>query len=248
MKKLLSSPSAQFRRDVFPRELEEIRKRRKRLDLPDIPPERVPSTELGLVGLALSGGGIRSATFSLGVTQALAKHGRLKTVDYLSTVSGGGFIGSCLSSVLNAKDTGPEQDRFPLHYNVGAEEPLGVGQLRNSACYLAPGRFPGRGSDTSPGVTRCAQQSVHLPAHHLRAGAGNRGCLRSGATLEPVVRISGVGWLDGLPRDGHRLSCHRPLAAGRVDLDPAQFLGDGVFGGTALRVIRRIPDTRVHLR
>ena len=139
MKKSNSTHSAQFRRDVFPCELEQIRKRRKRLDLPDIPPESVPSTGLGLIGLALSGGGIRSATFSLGIIQALAKHEFLKKVDYLSTVSGGGFTGSCLSSVLNAKDTGSEQDRFPLHYQAGAEEPLGVGQLRNSAHYLAPG-------------------------------------------------------------------------------------------------------------
>ena len=43
-----------------------------------------------LVGLALSGGGIRSATFNLGVLQALAKYGLLRKFDYLSTVSGGG--------------------------------------------------------------------------------------------------------------------------------------------------------------
>jgi len=48
------------------------------------------------VGLALSGGGIRSATVSLGVLQALAESGMLKHVDYLSTVSGGGFIGGFL--------------------------------------------------------------------------------------------------------------------------------------------------------
>jgi predicted acylesterase/phospholipase RssA len=50
------------------------------------------------VGLAFSGGGIRSATFNLGVTQALARCNLLNLVDYLSTVSGGGFIGSWLSS------------------------------------------------------------------------------------------------------------------------------------------------------
>src|SRR5262249_16427570 len=48
------------------------------------------------VGLALSGGGIRSSTFALGVLQALAKRNRLREVDLLSTVSGGGFIGSFL--------------------------------------------------------------------------------------------------------------------------------------------------------
>ena len=40
--------------------------------------------------LCLSGGGIRSATFSLGVIQGLARAGWLKRFHYLSTVSGGG--------------------------------------------------------------------------------------------------------------------------------------------------------------
>ena len=50
----------------------------------------------GLMGLAFSGGGIRSATFSLGVLQGLAKLGLLRKFHYLSTVSGGGYIGSWL--------------------------------------------------------------------------------------------------------------------------------------------------------
>lgn len=50
------------------------------------------------VGLALSGGGIRSATFALGVLEALKDYRLLKRIDYLSTVSGGGFIGSWLSA------------------------------------------------------------------------------------------------------------------------------------------------------
>ncbi len=73
----------------------------------------LPATER-FDALALSGGGIRSATFSLGVLQALAETGRKRTesgpnqppddfkasmlarFDYLSTVSGGGFIGAFL--------------------------------------------------------------------------------------------------------------------------------------------------------
>ncbi len=54
--------------------------------------------EEGLFGLALSGGGIRSATFNLGIIQGLASFGLLKKVDVLSTVSGGGYIGSWLSA------------------------------------------------------------------------------------------------------------------------------------------------------
>lgn len=53
------------------------------------------------VGLALSGGGIRSGAFALGVIQCLAEKGHLKRVDYLSTVSGGGYIGAWLSTYLH---------------------------------------------------------------------------------------------------------------------------------------------------
>jgi hypothetical protein len=49
-----------------------------------------------LCGLALSGGGIRSATFCLGLLRALAASGTLKRFDYLSTVSGGGYAGAAL--------------------------------------------------------------------------------------------------------------------------------------------------------
>ncbi len=56
-----------------------------------------------LVGLALSGGGIRSAVTNLGVLQGLARSGVLRLVDYLSTVSGGGYIGGCLSSLLSMR-------------------------------------------------------------------------------------------------------------------------------------------------
>ncbi|HVS80736.1 MAG TPA: patatin-like phospholipase family protein [Pyrinomonadaceae bacterium] len=48
--------------------------------------------------LCLSGGGVRSATFNLGVLQGLARCGLLGKFDYLSTVSGGGFIGSWLTA------------------------------------------------------------------------------------------------------------------------------------------------------
>jgi hypothetical protein len=53
-----------------------------------------------LVGLSLSGGGNRSASFNLGLIQALYERGLLRHIDYLSTVSGGGYAGACLSSTL----------------------------------------------------------------------------------------------------------------------------------------------------
>src|SRR5215468_5394169 len=50
--------------------------------------------------LCFSGGGIRSATFNLGVIQALAKSGLLMRFDYLSSVSGGGYIAAWLQGWL----------------------------------------------------------------------------------------------------------------------------------------------------
>lgn len=100
-----------------------------------------PSTSHDLIGLAFSGGGIRSATFNLGVLQALAEHNILKYIDYLSTVSGGGYIGSCLSSLLNSIHTKSGGQQFPLHQILGTEEPVAVRHLRNSGNYLAPGGF-----------------------------------------------------------------------------------------------------------
>jgi hypothetical protein len=51
-----------------------------------------------LMGLCLSGGGIRSATFNLGILQALAEHDLLCCFDYLSSVSGGGYIHQWLAA------------------------------------------------------------------------------------------------------------------------------------------------------
>ncbi len=57
-----------------------------------------PRVADGVAGLAISGGGIRSATFALGVLESLKDCGLLSKVHYLSTVSGGGYIGGWLSA------------------------------------------------------------------------------------------------------------------------------------------------------
>lgn len=62
------------------------------------------------VGLALSGGGIRSATFALGVLQAMAERGRLRNIDFLSTVSGGGFTGSFLGRLFTRDSVTRSED------------------------------------------------------------------------------------------------------------------------------------------
>src|SRR4051812_41809178 len=61
---------------------------------------REKETDGPWLGLALSGGGIRSASFAMGVMQGLHAAQVMKNFDYLSTVSGGGYIGSSLSYFL----------------------------------------------------------------------------------------------------------------------------------------------------
>ena len=67
-------------------------------------------------GLAISGGGIRSASFGLGVMQALVSNDKLSKMDYMSTVSGGGYLGSALTWALHqgGKNSGTTPDTFPL--------------------------------------------------------------------------------------------------------------------------------------
>ena len=52
-------------------------------------------------GIALSGGGIRSATLNLGVLEVLNACQILKRADYLSSVSGGGYIAGYVHAHLN---------------------------------------------------------------------------------------------------------------------------------------------------
>ncbi|MFG0263492.1 MAG: hypothetical protein ACF788_13960 [Novipirellula sp. JB048] len=77
-----------------------------------------------LTGLALSGGGLRSATFALGAIQGLAKQGMLANFDYLSTVSGGGYAGSFLSCFLNSAAAANQK-----HLAQGPRIGLGVNEL-----------------------------------------------------------------------------------------------------------------------
>jgi len=98
--------------------------------------------QAGLMGLALSGGGIRSATFGLGVLQALAEMKLLRRFDYLSTVSGGGYAGSWLSAWIHRERggvRGVEEELGPRPAESGdhAEAPQ-VQHLRQYANYLTP--------------------------------------------------------------------------------------------------------------
>ncbi len=63
-----------------------------------------------LAGLALSGGGIRSATFCLGLLQGLQQLKLLRVFDYCSTVSGGGYVGGWWSAWLSRNGQEPKNE------------------------------------------------------------------------------------------------------------------------------------------
>jgi len=92
-------------------------------------------------GLCLSGGGIRSATFGLGVLQSLARLQLLDKFDYLSTVSGGGYIGSWLTAWIHRHGHGLAGVIKDLSHppKAGEEEAAHpVRWLRNYSNYLSP--------------------------------------------------------------------------------------------------------------
>jgi len=106
----------------------------------------------GRTALCFSGGGIRSATFGLGVLQGLAAHSwsredggaqpvLLGEADYLSTVSGGGFLGGWFSSWASRHADGSAgviRDLAAAPEAAWDPEPGPLRYLRRFSSYLNP--------------------------------------------------------------------------------------------------------------
>lgn len=90
--------------------------------------------EAPVIGLALSGGGIRSATFCLGLLRALARNGVLHRFDYLSTVSGGGYIGAMWGRLFHREAKGA----LEVERGLADDGSLLLWWLRNNGRYLLP--------------------------------------------------------------------------------------------------------------
>lgn len=93
------------------------------------------------VALALSGGGIRSSALCLGVLQALNHHDLIKRIDYLSTVSGGGYIGSAFSATTTASGRfvfGEKPAPATAARASEISDTPAVGHIRNYSNYLIP--------------------------------------------------------------------------------------------------------------
>ncbi len=116
-------------------ENEQISERRKQYQLSPTDPT---------FGVALSGGGIRSGTLNLGILQGLAGAGLLHKVDYLSTVSGGGYIGTWLHSLIRNSGRGRIGEEVLKHmgrpesgkHGEAVKDPIEF--LRKYSSYLAP--------------------------------------------------------------------------------------------------------------
>ena len=135
-----------------------------------------------LLGLAFSGGGIRSATFNLGVIQRLASLRLLHRVDYLSTVSGGGYIGSWLSAWVHRQqaDQGVRAGILGVEDRLCADaasqvpeqptEPRQVRWLREFSNYLTP-RVGVFSTDTLTGVATFVRNLLLNQAILVASGA-----------------------------------------------------------------------------
>jgi hypothetical protein len=105
--------------------------------------------------LAISGGGVRSATFALGVLVALARRNLLFQFDYLSTVSGGGYLGAFLTTFLNTQPPNQTQAGLPtteprpeiglfredLPFRREDGEAAALRHIRHHSKYLVTGRL-----------------------------------------------------------------------------------------------------------
>jgi len=101
-----------------------------------------------VTGLGLSGGGVRSATFNLGILQALAGARRLRSIDFLSTVSGGGYIGSFLGRFFDhlrhspLSTEGSRRSVYPgparVEHELVDPDSKEIAWLRKSGNYIAP--------------------------------------------------------------------------------------------------------------
>ncbi len=96
-----------------------------------------------LAGLSLSGGGIRSAAFCLGAVQALdaiplSKKAQenstlFSRMDYMSSVSGGGYTAGCISAAMTG-----EGAPFPFPSRLEQDEPETLRHIRDHSNYLFP--------------------------------------------------------------------------------------------------------------
>jgi hypothetical protein len=97
-----------------------------------------------LSAVCLSGGGVRSAAFAIGLIEGLARRERLESFDYMSTVSGGGYAGAWLNAwrhharVTDGAVPPPQPWPGTVPEPGAPAEPGPLLRLRRYVRYLAP--------------------------------------------------------------------------------------------------------------
>ncbi|CAN7599142.1 patatin-like phospholipase family protein [Caballeronia sp. LjRoot34] len=149
--------SSTLPRDFIGIEIAQARRHRRAVGLDPLPHDHPDNSHdaAGIPGLAISGGGIRSAVFSLGLLQAMADQQVLKHFGYVSTVSGGSYIGAFYGSLFvpdtlrsgeaqtpaSEFETRAQRAAATLAPKTGPATPASVtpiGYLRDNCNYLVP--------------------------------------------------------------------------------------------------------------
>jgi hypothetical protein len=140
--RLLNEQAGSVFNEAWQYEMDAMRRGRVAADMEPVRETLAAEAHLHhFAGLAFSGGGIRSATFNLGMLQAMAELKMLRDFDYLSTVSGGGYIGGWFSKWLKTREGNIEdieQQLRPDWSSVPKSEPEQVKYLRQYTNYLTP--------------------------------------------------------------------------------------------------------------
>jgi hypothetical protein len=174
------------------------------------------------LSVGLSGGGIRSATFGLGVFEAWARSsGFLRRIDYISTVSGGGYFGSFLGRLFSRDYLKEPEDLEAVLRQEKNPEVLRF--LRENGRYMAPN---GAGDKLLVGamvlrnwfsvqlVLSVFLLTFFLALQAIRIGAGR-------ASLEFIPWFT--GWLSSHPwgvEAGHWIQGHRWTGHGSIWWSP----------------------------
>lgn len=147
--------------------------------------ERLGEADAPWAGIGLSGGGIRSASFGLGVLQALAEKDLLRRFDYISSVSGGGYIATSLQWWWGSpRDDGDNAGQSP--FGLGLSD-FPYGPARPDPDFIGP-----------PALTqiRATENLAFLRAHgsYLTPGQGISHWSILGVLFRTIV-ISSLTWL-----------------------------------------------------
>ncbi len=182
---------------VYEAEIEEIIKRRRAAGfwVPD-EEDAARRAVCERVGLGLSGGGIRSAAFNLGLLQALDAKGVLRHVDYLSTVSGGGYVGGLMASLARYGDA----EGRPVSHQEGAKDQAAAGASQPGGPAPQPGEQGAADHDDSK--NRPSPPPLLLPGLAPQEDRSQpprvRRLIRGGMYLNRPWRFMGryfVGWM-----------------------------------------------------